>query len=426
MSFWTEDKLQFAKKSCAEHTSVPSLLSTLEAKYNQHLGAVQFRAEFKKRFGSPPGKYLKKALPVHHAPEVPPSESPVFLKKRISQLEKELKIAHNESQYAAIVKSICHGGMLHENDSPQWAAPKKNADPRHGTPTLLISDIHHGERVNPAEVNYANKFDMVISRDRIKRVFQRSIYLTDTVLTPCEYDGVWCALGGDILSGNIHDELRNTNQVGVADALIDAVDCLENGIKLLQERFRVVNVPCVVGNHARFDKKPRYKGGPSENFEYILYHMLKARFKGNENVHVHVSDSFTMRYTVNGTRYMLTHGDEFSGGTGVAGPATPWALGDHKLRKQLASMERWTGVEHEYDVLVFCHFHQSTFMDNIIVNGSIKGFDEFCKKNKYPFQLPIQNFWFTTKDRGVTLPFKIFAEDPPNVSKATKTEGWTK
>jgi hypothetical protein len=426
MKVWTEEKLQTAKKLCAQHTSVEAVLSALELKYDQKLGISQFRAAFKKRFGNLPTKYLLKQLPVHHVPEVPPSESPIFLKRRITQLEKELKLAHTNSEYAAIVKSICHGGLQHENQQPAWIVPEKNAHPRHGTPTLLISDIHHGETVVPGEVNFANKFDLDISRTRIKRVFQRSIYLTDTVLTPCDYDGIYLVLGGDILSGNIHEELRETNQVGVAEAMLDVADCLENGIKLLQERFRVVNVPCVVGNHARFDKKPRYKKGPSDNFEYILYHLLKARFKDNPNVHIHVSDSFTAFYTVNGTRYMLTHGDEFKGGSGIAGPATPWALGDHKLRKQLASMERWTGRAHEYDVLVFCHFHQLTFMDNIIVNGSIKGFDEFCKKNNYPFQLPMQAFWFTTQDRGITLPMRIFAEDPPNVSRATKLEGWTK
>jgi hypothetical protein len=159
------------------------------------------------------------------------------------------------------------------------------------------------------------------------------------------------------------------------------------------------------------------KCGPQDNYEYILYHLLKASFKDDKRVHIDVSDSFTAHYRVYNTRYLLTHGDQFKGGTGISGPATPWALGNHKLRKQMASIEGWTKRPLEYDILLIGHFHQLTHMKDMIVNGSVKGFDEFAKKMNFGYEPPRQALWMTTPDRGVSIPMPVFAEDPKSETK---------
>jgi predicted phosphodiesterase len=159
------------------------------------------------------------------------------------------------------------------------------------------------------------------------------------------------------------------------------------------------------------------KHGPVDNYEYILYQLLKRDFAGDDDVIVNVSDAFTKHYEIHGTRFLLLHGDAFPGGTGIQGPLLPWHLGEHKLRKQMASMEGWTGKPLEFDVMVFGHFHQLTFMRTMICNGSIKGFDEFAKKRNFTFEQPQQAMWFTTEDRGITLPVALFAEDSPKHGK---------
>jgi hypothetical protein len=69
----------------------------------------------------------------------------------------------------------------------------------------------------------------------------------------------WCALGGDMLTGDIHDELTETNDAPTAVALLDIYGVLRVGHHEIADEFGMVFLPCVAGNHGRFTKKPRSK-----------------------------------------------------------------------------------------------------------------------------------------------------------------------
>jgi len=42
------------------------------------------------------------------------------------------------------------------------------------------------------------------------------------------------------------------------------------------------------------------------------------------------------------------------------------------------------------------HFHQYIHTNNIIVNGSIKGYDEWVNLMNFSFQRPIQSLWINS------------------------------
>ena len=69
-----------------------------------------------------------------------------------------------------------------------------------------------------------------------------------------------------------------------------------------------------------------------------------------------------------------------------------------------------------YDVLVMGHFHQLIFDQAIIVNGSLKGYDDYAIGKHFGFQPPQQAFWLTDPDHGITLraPIRVVSKD----------EGW--
>ena len=424
VKFWTRAKLtQMRDKILPQERSLAAAVRVFEQKYNRKLSVRQLTLRFREELGTSPGAFLASAITVpEHTEELPPLQNPVFLNKRISTLEKELVYARDEAKIANIIRSVCHKGVEYIAEPPEFLIrpPKRQSSLYHGVPTLFLSDLHHGEQVYTEQVNYANDFDMEISRRRIRRVFERTVYLTDNVLTPCDYPGIVVPMGGDMVSGNIHDEIRESNEMPIFDVVLDLVDILRGGINLLLERFPSVYCPCVVGNHGRLDRKPRMKNGPQDNYEYIMYHLLAEAFSNEPRVTSGVSDSFTAHYRIYNTRYLLTHGDQFRGGSGIAGPATPWALGDHKLRKQMASIEGWTERPVEYDVLLIGHFHQLTYMKSMIVNGSTKGFCEFAKKMNFSFEPPKQALWFTTEDRGKSIPLEIFVEDKKDIERGNE------
>lgn len=336
----------------------------------------------------------------------------VLLQRRVDSLEEQVKELEIHRDAGAVVRQLCRAAAVHANNVPKWALREPTGDKYiHGIPTLFVSDIHYGETVFKAEVGGANEFDVKIANKRIETTFTHALYLVDSVLSPSDYEGLFLVLGGDMVSGNIHEEIRETNGVAIFDAVLQCADQLEAGIKFLLQRFPKIVVPCVVGNHGRLDKKPRMKRGPADNYEYILYHILAGKFRGDERVTFIIPESYTCRFKIYNTRFLLTHGDQFKGGSGIAGPATPWALGDHKLRKQMAAIEAYTGIPSEYDVLLFGHFHQLKFLGNMICNGSLKGFDEYAKKNNFPFEPPMQALWMTHPRYGVTLPMAVFGEE---------------
>lgn len=310
--------------------------------------------------------------------------------------------------------SLFSGAIEHEPDPPPWLHKTTLAPKCLGTPTLFISDLHWGENVDPMQINGVNEYNLKIARKRLRRVFDTAITMLYEHLSPHTYPGMVVVLGGDIVSGNIHEELRDTNDATILVIVLDATDHIIAGIQMLLDAgVPHVFVPCVVGNHGRLDKKPRAKGAVQDNYEWIIYQLIARHFAGNKRVTVAPSTSLDYVYQVHNTTYLLTHGDQFKGGSGIAGPFTPWALGDHKKRK------RQNAIDQPYDYMIFGHFHMLVWGTSFIVNGSLKGYDEYAFRSNFGFEPPQQALWITHPKHGITVKMEIGAEDRTGGSEAT-------
>ena len=326
-------------------------------------------------------------------------------RRELTGLRAQVKELAQEAVDTTRLRTLIHGVKETSLNPPKWLARKK-ATTIHGTPTLFLSDLHWGERVFPVQVNGSNEYNLVIARERLKRVITSSVRLLRDYLTGGEYDGFVLPLGGDMVSGNIHEELRETNDAQILACVVDLYENLVAAIELLADEFGRVFVPCVVGNHGRLDKKPRAKGASRDNFEWILYQFLYKHFKSDKRVTIVVSESLDYLYKVHNTTYLLTHGDQFRGGSGISGPMTPWALGDHRKRK------RQDAINQPYDVMIFGHWHQ-LFWGNgtFICNGSLKGYDEYAFRSNFSFQAAMQALWVTHPDKGITFQMPVLADE---------------
>lgn len=428
---WTDDNLELMRSILKSEKRVDAAISRAKSEIASSFDRRTLLRQYKAKFGeSMKGTCGKRSGSINKEPDAPePKESQdtehkiTLLETKVKTLAEELRKARHVSQTSALIRELLYrASEPPRTAAPDWAGAPEPLHGKHGTPTLMISDIHHGGVITPAQVEFCNEFDVEISRNRIKTVFERTCSLLDEVLANPTYPGIICVLGGDLVNGNIHDELRQTNELGVFDAVIDCSDHLISGIKLLKKRYKRVFVPCVVGNHGRLDKKPRAKNGVEDNFEYILYHRIGSYFANDPDVCVVVPDSFSYRYRVHNTRYLLLHGDSMRGGAGIAGPMTPWALADHKLRKQGQSMAKWSGNDLEHDMLIFGHFHTFWPSPTFIANGSICGMDEYAKKCGFSYQPPIQALWLTNPRFGVTFTIPVYADDAH--SKTDDPSSW--
>lgn len=322
-----------------------------------------------------------------------------------TRLKREIKNAHKEVMISKTMKELIHGSTTHlDKAPPKWLNPTKKDKEMTGIPVLFLSDFHFDEVVDTAQIGYVNKFNHNIAEDRIKHSFKTTINLLDNYMVNPSYDGIVVALGGDMLAGNIHDELAETNHQSILRSVNDLSDLLIEGFAGLADSFGKVFVPCVVGNHGRLHKKPRHKNKVFDNFEWIVYQNLAKYFADDDRFTFHIPDGPDAQFSVYDKTFLLTHGDQFRGGNAIAGIFSPLMLGMTRKQKKHAAIGK------PFDIMMCGHFHQYIHSNSLIVNGSLKGYDEYASTNNFSFEEPQQALFIVHPVFGITYRIPIMCD----------------
>src|SRR5579859_2565200 len=116
-------------------------------------------------------------------------------------------------------------------------------------------------------------------------------------MTNPKYPGAVIAIGGDMITGMIHDELRETNDGPVQLSVFEVEAKLIGLISSWADRFcgplktwkpgdPTILVPCVPGNHGRDTLKPRMKNRMFQSYEWNIYMHIERHFQSDPRVHV--------------------------------------------------------------------------------------------------------------------------------------------
>lgn len=329
------------------------------------------------------------------------------LQEQIDRLQSELVKAQKESADATKIKSII-GGMaekVEQLELPTWAVVEPKEHGSAGVPTLFLSDLHWGEVVYPAQINHVNKFNLAIAQARMRFTVDTAIDLLRIIDVKMRYPGIVVPLGGDMITGDIHDELTATNEIPTMPAVLDLYGHLIAAITKLADTFGAVFLPCVTGNHGRNTRKIWAKDRHLTSFDWLLYRFLAKHFEPDKRVTFHVPDGNDASYKIFGTRYLLTHGDKLgSGGDGLIGFLGPVMRGDNKKRS------RNSQIDLNYDVMLAGHWHQYAHLTRVIVNGTMKGYDEYASESNFSYEPPQQALWITHPRHGITYRMPVYCE----------------
>ena len=170
----------------------------------------------------------------------------------------------------------------HSPKPPKWIHKSTPAKGAPGIPTLFISDFHWGEVVTKSNVNNLNEYDRKIGRKRVEFTINSAIDLCTNHMVNPKYPGIVLALGGDMMSGNIHDELTESNDGTTIDHVLELFDQMIWTISTLADKFGKVFVPTCYGNHSRAYQQYRNKEAAHLSFDWLLYNMLEKHFKNNK------------------------------------------------------------------------------------------------------------------------------------------------
>jgi hypothetical protein len=240
---------------------------------------------------------------------------------------------------------------------------------REATPCFVLSDLHIGERVSLAESLGTNKYDLKIAGQRMSKCFDNMLWLRADMARTISADETVVFLNGDIISGDIHDELKETNDGGLRVQCKAARDMIAPGLLAMADATPGhMHVVCIDGNHGRVTPKRQIKTTVEHSAEHFgVYDPLAERIgtgpKGN--IVWHVSDAPRFMIDVQGYRVSAQHGDMVRSMGGIGGTLVP--------------LTRWAAKTHDADYYVVGHFHEADAYGPIIKNGALIGESAYTK-----------------------------------------------
>lgn len=346
----------------------------------------------------------------------------------------EAKLARERSDKAALKRQLGRAGLeiddLHEKlemvqaisglipDPPTWLAPEP-ARKHHGTALFVLSDTHFDEVVEPGEVFGLNAYNREIATQRLRRAFEGAVTLPrDWLGTNLTYDGVIVACAGDLITGEIHEELTESNEAKPPETIEYFLDPVIAGIRMLREEYGKVHLVEVDGNHDRLYRKKRAKGAAKDSWSWLFWKIVEREFRRFSTVTFQIPETRDTIFRVYDTKVLLHHGDQFRGGGGIAGALTPMHIGDFRKRKKHASARMYTGNDDlDYQIQLLGHFHHRNSFPGTITVGTLKGYDEYANQGNFPFEPASQELLIITPERGITFQAPIWVVD-------REAEGW--
>lgn len=333
-------------------------------------------------------------------------------------LRAELEAARSRLASAKIEVQGAHRELdLYQHDyseRPKWMKAPRGDKKNHATLIAFLSDTHYGERVDPAEMDGYNAYDLAIAEARTARFFERTIRIARSYFAGVEYDGIVLALGGDLVSGDIHEELVETNEISTYEAVLWAIPKLAAGIEMFAEEFGSVHIVSAPGNHGRNTKKPRAKRRSANNADTLIARLVARQFEGREGVTFDVPESFDVAFTVYGSRFSMEHGDQMRfAGTAEIGALGPVKRGTMRKKTQLSA----EGKPFDYNLVGHFHQYVPAASQEFIMNGAVKGYDEFARTWHMKPEPPQQALMVCTPEFGITTQAPVLVSD-------RKAEGW--
>lgn len=268
------------------------------------------------------------------------------------------------------------------------------------TAMVLLSDLHLEEKVDP-DVCMGNKYDLTIAKKRNDRVINTmvDVLASNRKFYPWKDMVIW--LGGDMISGAIHEELEATNFAGPAEAILFAQDMMLADIAKLRAELNPgkVTIICNMGNHGRTTHRKRFADGYNHSWEWLAYNNMARLFQKDKKVEFIIAKGSLVEVEISSVPVRFTHGDDIRFAGGVGGVYIP-------LAKKLANWDRRRQVHKT----ILGHYHQHFHISSAIMNGCLIGPNAYSIAGGFDAQCPSQTVAILDSRRGFIDVTQIFAE----------------
>ena len=169
------------------------------------------------------------------------------------------------------------------------------------TMIIPLNDIHCGYKID----SIFGKYDEIVLKQRLEK------YLSEIEKIQKQHHCEKAIVmgGGDLISGNIHAEIKRNNNLNIIEQIITVSEYITNFLVKLSSLFEKVSFLSVSGNHSRIEK---YKDSiKEERLDDIVEWYLKARLS-NFNIQFddYINADATIKiFDVYNKSYILVHGE---------------------------------------------------------------------------------------------------------------------
>lgn len=320
-----------------------------------------------------------------------------IVEHRLKAENRELK-AKNEAlvrdlagttEYTEIIRAA----MATPLRQPRIAPRERKSKLREGTPLVLASDWHVEEEVRPESVQGRNRYTLDIAVRRMERFFEATRWAVRQQRDTFKIRDLILWLGGDFITNFLHDDDAESNQLSPLDALLFWQTNVVKGLQYLLEDDEIEQyvIPMNDGNHGRESNTKRMRNATriSHSLEVFMYAQLKLRFADEPRLKfIMPTSQFTYLDDIYGKTIRFLHGDVFKYQGGVGGLTIPL----------MRALPRWESVQHA-DLTCMGHWHQRICLPDVMVNGSLIGYNSYAMGGGFKFEAPVQSMRMLDPDR---------------------------
>lgn len=261
-------------------------------------------------------------------------------------------------------------------------------------PVKHITDSHMGAVQKADEIEQFNEFNPEICRNRnlgFTKAFIDWVSLHRGVYNIKNCNVI---MTGDLISGDIHDELRVTNAFPVPQQIVEAAIIHAQQIALLTPYFETVTVDFVTeDNHSRLTKKPQAKEAGLNSYGYLVAKMMEAYLAKHTNVVFNIHAMNEKVVSISTRNYLITHGHGIKAWMGI-----PWygierrTAREATARQSIIMDDVMKAKDIGFNKIVHGHFHVPFDTPLFCCGGSVSGTDAYDHQSGRHAE-PSQSAW---------------------------------
>jgi len=322
-------------------------------------------------------------------------------KQKSKQRENEEKIKYLMKQLEEAERRFEVLSAIKETTERYEIVPELRSSVSESVAVVLASDWHVEERVERDVVNNLNAYTPTIAATRIECFFKNVLRLVERERHNDTVNVLVFWLGGDLMSGYIHEELVESNFLSPIEVVLFLKKHLISGIDFLLKygNFREIVIPTNYGNHGRTGERLKVSTGAKNSYEYMLYLDLADIYEKRCETRVkflNAKGEFNF-LTVFGKKIRFSHGYHIRYSGGIGGITIP-------AMKFIATQNRIERADYD----CWGHHHQYFTNPFFCQNGSLIGVSAYGRR--YGNEKPMQAFFVVNKKRGITVQMPIFAD----------------